>query len=120
MSLFQYGDFLLHSGGRTNWIIDCRALTDEDLLALAQMAANMLPPFCLVEPIARGGLAFGDALRGHCQPKGSALIVDDVLTTGASMEQRRESLGGGKALGVVIFARGPCASWITPLFRTDA
>lgn len=40
--------------------------------------------------------------------------MDDVLTTGAmtSMEEARH----GEAIGFVLFARGQCPSWVTPLF----
>lgn len=45
------------------------------------------------------------------------LIVDDVLTTGKSMKEQR-----GKridAVGIVVFARGPCPAWIRPLFTCN-
>ena len=41
------------------------------------------------------------------------LIVDDVFTTGASME----ALHTPGDIGAVVFARGLCPSWITPLFQ---
>jgi len=36
MNLFQFGDFSLHSGSKSKWKIECDALTDEDVEALAQ------------------------------------------------------------------------------------
>ena len=49
---------------------------------------------------------------------GDMLIVDDVLTTGASMEHERARCSG-RTIGVVLFARGPCPEWIHPVFRMD-
>jgi adenine/guanine phosphoribosyltransferase-like PRPP-binding protein len=44
------------------------------------------------------------------------LIVDDVWTTGGSMEEHR---AGRDAIGAVLFARGPVADWVTPLFTLN-
>ncbi|KKL20362.1 hypothetical protein LCGC14_2456230, partial [marine sediment metagenome] len=46
------------------------------------------------------------------------LIVDDVLTTGASMEKQRA--GRTNTIGAVIFARGDCPAWVKPLFAMEA
>lgn len=110
-ALFNAGDFELHSGGRSRLLIDCDALTDDDLAALAEHATTVLPPFGGLLGVARGGLRFAKALEPHVTD-GPLLIVDDVLTTGASMEQFRVSQ---RDIGVVIFARGDCPSWVTPL-----
>jgi len=46
------------------------------------------------------------------------LIVDDVLTTGSSMEEVRKEMGTYyQSEGFVLFARGECPDWITPLFQ---
>jgi len=68
--------------------------------------------FGAVEGVPSGGLRFAEALRQY-QSAGPLLIADDVLTTGASMELHR---AGRDALGVVIFARGPCPAWVAPKF----
>ena len=47
----------------------------------------------------------------HCVP---LLIVDDVFTTGGSMERVRD---GRVAQGAVVFARNQTTSWITTLFQ---
>ena len=49
------------------------------------------------------------------------LICDDVLSTGNSMDARRKEVvekneKGTTIIGVVVFARGKCPDWITPLF----
>jgi hypothetical protein len=116
--LFQSGDFALHSGDKASWKIDCDALTDGDLETLAAIAADRLG--CLignVEGVPRGGLRFAQALSKHSGVDGQLIICDDVLTTGASMEAQR---AGRDARGVVIFARGKCPDWVTPIFTCAA
>lgn len=112
-SLFNRGRFSLHSGGESDFLIDCSALTATDLQALASRAAQMLPPFGRVEGIPTGGLQFADYLKQHIDPNADQLLIaDDVLTTGASMEEYR---AGRSAIGVVIFARGIPPVWVVPL-----
>jgi len=115
MTLFKRGDFQLHSGELSSWKIDCDALTDEDIETLARLIADRFT-FGFVEGIATGGWRLAKALEKWVTT-GKLLIVDDVLTTGASMEEQR---AGREAVGVVIFARGVCASWITPMFSTES
>lgn len=123
-NLFQPGIFRLHSGEMSSWKIECDALTNSDLETLAFMLAERLPPFVQVEGIPRGGLRIADALNVHCQARGAYLLVDDVLTTGVSLTEKRQEvrtrLRGGQTythvIGAVLFARGPCPPWITPLF----
>lgn len=43
------------------------------------------------------------------------VIVDDVLTTGESMEEMRLHYSS-RTIGVVLFARGKCPDWVTPIF----
>lgn len=112
MSLFQIGQFTLHSGQETYWLIDCSSLSNRDIEALAEMIAR-IGPFSRVEGVPRGGLRLASALQRYVTAGGPLLIVDDVLTTGASLEQHR---AGRAAVGVVIFARGPCPKWVLPLF----
>jgi len=50
------------------------------------------------------------------------LIVDDVLTTGRTIEEARystwaENPKNGDVFGVVIFARGKCPDWVYPIFQ---
>ncbi len=113
--LFVDGEFIAHSGGTLQMKIECDALTDESIDALAKKIARTVPAFGAVHGIPRGGLRLAAALRPLSHMSGPTLIVDDVLTTGASMEEARKSFGG-EVIGVVIFARGPWADWITPLW----
>ena len=120
MTIFVDGDFTAHSGGTLGFKIECDVLSAADLATLARQFSNSTQ-FGAVVSVPRGGDRFADALRKYCT-SGPTLIVDDVLTTGRSMEQAAKNLvlGGfpGSVIGVVIFARGSCPKWITPLFRT--
>lgn len=121
MSLFRRGAFSLHAGEPTTWKIDCDHLTDGDIETLAFLANTLLPaPFGRVVSIPRGGVRLGEAMVPYSIAGAKpTLIVDDVLTTGASMLGVRDSENdaGIGVFGLVIFARGPCPSWITPIFQ---
>lgn len=94
--------FNLHSGQRSSFLIDCEALTDEDLQALASLALPKIRPFGEVVGIPRGGLRFAEVLRQH-SGQGPRLVVDDVITTGQSMLDVLRLVNGSK--GLVIFSR---------------
>ena len=113
--LLRWGLAVLHSGRRSNWLIDCNALGDADMETLAAITAECLPPFGVVEAVPRGGLRLAAALRPYSIPGERLLIVDDVLTTGRSMEAQR---AGRNALGLVLFARGPLPAWVKAIFRS--
>lgn len=109
--LFQSGKYQLHSGDSSFWKIECDALTDDDLETLARVIANRVGPFMAVVGVPTGGERLANALRPWATMQfSSVLICDDVLTTGASMEQMREQYP--RAKGVVLFARNPPPEWI--------
>ncbi len=128
MSLFQLGDFTLHSGAKSRWKIDCDALTDDDWKTLAAMLVERVGRFTCAVGVPRGGLKLAREIGLAFTPSVSNerfLIVDDVLTTGRSMEEMCQKLTGlhsrdahaqGKVIGGVAFARGKCPEWITPIF----
>lgn len=116
MSLFQLGEFVPHSGGRSNYTIDCRRLTPSDWEALAVLAKERVGEFGLVVGVPTGGLNFARALWRHRTPGDETVLVcDDVMTTGRSMEEFRKAIRHPSA-GVVAFARSPCPNWVMPLF----
>lgn len=110
-ALFQRGAFTLHSGEQSGFKIECDSLTVEDWQTLAYMGADLIPPFGSVEGVPRGGILFAEFMREY-QTEGPLLIVDDVCTTGASMEAQR---AGRPALGLVAFSRGFVPDWVTPI-----
>ena len=121
INIFQLGDFTLHSGQKSNFKIECDTLGCDDYRALAQQVANKFK-FGYVYGVPRGGLEFAEYLKAHIDSKSSdVLIVDDVLTTASSIEEFKKSLPFRMeptyTIGVVIFARGVCPSWVHPIFQ---
>lgn len=128
MNLFQLGEFILHSGQRSRIKINCDALTDEDWKTLAFMLAERLPAYGNVYGIPSGGIKLANALKEHAVHQVQIdqfprLIVDDVLTSGKSMEEWKAVMEAGDyslktpIIGAVVFSRTTkVPSWITPLF----
>lgn len=115
--LFRLGEFTSHSGIPLEWKIDCDALTREDWEALAVIALEILDGEPFDQVLACGGAAaeLSSALWKYRSPEGVLLVVDDVLTTGATMERHR--LASGRICrGIVVFARGPCPPWVRAIF----
>jgi hypothetical protein len=121
MTLFQSGDFELHSKGRSNFKIDCDSFSWGDIVALADQLNQFLPRYGAVYPIPKGGCRLAAALKKYTteEHKNVLLIVDDVLTTGNSMREalHRVSDDWEQVYGTVIFSRGKCPKWIFPLFQ---
>jgi len=113
MTLFQSGVFVLHSKDVSDWTIDCSVLSDEDLDTLAHIGSHLIPEFGEVIGIPNGGKRFGNAMWAY-RSAGPMLIVDDVYTTGDSMNEAKKNPDD---IGLVIFARNPVKeAWITPIF----
>lgn len=117
MSLFQQGDFTLHSGAKSFFKIDCDALTDEDWDTIAQIIHRSLAYSCIIG-VPRGGLKLMNALikLGATAGHGPMLIVDDVCTTGKSLEDMKARCDG-EVIGCVLFARGSVPLWVYPIFE---
>lgn len=111
-NLLVPGEFTSHSGLKLPFKIDCDALTDDDIAVCAQLIHDLVPPFSRVEGVPNGGLRLARALQPYASD-GPLLIVDDVWTTGVSMNHHRS---GRRAYGAVIFARGLLPSWVSGLF----
>jgi hypothetical protein len=118
MHLFERKPFKMASGGVARYTIQSKALSDEDMATLAWLISEK-GDIREVYGVTAGGRRLADALEKYCGKQGVRLIVDDVLTTGASMEAARLETGWHDAVGVVIFARGPCPDWVLPIFSME-
>jgi hypothetical protein len=115
-ALFQLGTFTLNGGDIVPYKIECDALVDQDWATLAWLIAARLPGFGAVEGVPRGGLALARHLAPYAT-SGPLLVVDDVLTTGGSMEALRKDRD---VIGAVVFAREPPPYWVMALFTMSA
>jgi len=123
MSLFQSGNFTLHSGNRSIFKIDCDFIPDSGLVALAPLGHKIIGPFSSVIGVPAttpggidNGARFAKAMLPYVSGSGPILIVDDVLSTGRSMNEMREKLGVN-TVGLVIFAREKPPEWIKAIFQ---
>ena len=118
MNLFLKEDWIMHSGDKSDFKIECDVLTAEDLETLAHLISSKFKFFRVVG-IPRGGTRLAEKLRNYViEGEDKLLIVDDVLTTGASMEQAKHIHHPelmDRIVGVVVFARGKCPDWIHPI-----
>ena len=123
MNLFQSVNFKSHSGLNLTWKIEMDALSEQDWFTIKKMIMEITPPFREAVGIPRGGVKLGDLLNEHATGKeGDPIcIVDDVLTTGGSMEyfltQYQRNRRPFTAIGWVVFARTQCPPWVKALFQ---
>ena len=121
--LFQSIDFKSHSGLNLSWKIEMDALSDPEWFTIKKIIMELTPPFKEAVGIPTGGTKLGDLLNEHGTGKEEdpICIVDDVLTTGESMEyfltQYQRNRRPFTAIGWVVFARGQCPGWVTSLFQ---
>ena len=121
--LFQSIDFTSHSGLDLSWKIEMDALSDPEWFTIKKMIMELTPPFKEAVGIPQGGTKLGDLLNEHGtgKEKDPICIVDDVLTTGESMEyfltQYQRNRRPFTTIGWVVFARGQCPGWVTSLFQ---
>lgn len=109
MTLFVKKDFIMHSGEKGDFKIECDALTDDDLETMAYLISKRFT-FKKAHGIPRGGLRIAKKLKQYADPTDSRiLVVDDVMTTGTSMQNElikvREENPAAIINGVVLFNR---------------
>jgi len=119
--LFVDVKFIASSGQELSWKVECNAISEAEWDWAAARVAERFT-FREVHGIPGGGLPFEKALRPYIQKDGHCfLIVDDVLTTGGSMEKAKEDLRrrhkGVPRIGVVLFARVSPPPWIGALWQ---
>ncbi len=120
--MFIRKDFVSHSGLNLYFKIECDSLIDEDTQTIAYIIAQKYNfKYIYIYGIPTGGIKLANELKQYCNDQyETILIVDDVLTTGKSMEQaKKEHVLSSKMniQGVVIFARSKCPEWIDPIFQ---
>lgn len=123
MNLLNYGEFASHSGKKLHYKIDCDALSDEDLKSIAKTIGSRLQ-FKKVIGIPTGGVRFATELEKYVvDDVNMVVIVDDVLTTGKSMELARKQYlkDDENVVGIVIFNRmqESLPNWIYPIFNVS-
>ena len=126
--LIRYGWFQTHSGLQLPYKIDCDALSDGTIDELAKVIAWKFA-FGRVIGVPTGGLRLARACERYVDRNVDAtgryyptLIVDDVLTTGASMNEMRSEVNRNEPtvpIGFVIFNRAPCPKWVWPFFTVN-
>ena len=116
-TLFEWGEFRAHSGLTLPFKIECDALNEFDIACIAGFIASKTS-FGSVEAVPRGGLRLAAALEQYAEwkPPLNVLIVDDVLTTGRSMEEKKAIQFQSNVIGWVIFARIELPDWINAVF----
>ena len=121
--LFQEQDFVGHSGDPLTWKIECDALFPTEWKCIAKMIMeHEKRPFQSAIGIPRGGVKLGKLLNLHGTGKREdpVCIVDDVLTTGGSMEEfkiKRQWRNPSKYIGWVVFSRNRPPDWVRVLFQ---
>ncbi len=124
MTLFENGEFKSHSGKTLPFKIDCDYLNNDDIDCIAKYISSKCT-FGMVIGIPYGGDRLTDALEQYVKPNApfNVLIVDDVLTTGASMEYEKASMlehvHNDDIIGWVIFARTEPEPWVNYMFKTS-
>lgn len=106
--LFQTVDFTSHAGNRLTWKVECDCLSDLEIDWFAERIAEQFS-FARVVGIPRGGLRLASALEGFAKPGHPLLVVDDVWTTGNSMQEFTQTLCAPFApfFQAAMFARKP-------------
>jgi len=121
-TLFKFDSFISHSGKALDWKIECDSLNMEDWDCFAKIISKKYT-FGDVIGVPTGGDILRECLRPYqTDDCPFVLIVDDVLTTGESMERERRRLHDSgvpfnRISGIVIFAREESPFWITPIFQ---
>jgi|TARA_B110000196_G_C20797726_1_gene498599 hypothetical protein len=122
MNLFQMVDFKSHSGLDLTWKIEMDALSKSEWFTISQMIMDITVPFREAVGIPRGGTELGKLLNqyGTGKREDPICIVDDVLTTGGSMNEflrKRQWRNPTDYIGWVVFSRTTTPEWITALFQ---
>lgn len=124
--VFQLGAFTFSSGIRSPFKFECDDLSDDEMHAIARVGSHQVCDFGRLVPVPKGKSAspidnakrLAGAMQRYARPDcGVTLIVDDVWTTGGSMEaccaDVMHQSAGASTVGFVIYAYQQPASWVT-------
>lgn len=125
-NLFQKKRFTMHSGGVSDFKLECDALTRKDYETLAYMVSRKIQ-FKKCFGIPRGGLPFEKALKQYENNNSETiLIVDDVFTTGGSIIQFKNQLLQDGVINqetdvqvIVVFSRGKLLPNVVSIFSLN-
>jgi len=108
-NLFRLESFVSAAGLHLPWKIECDALTDNDWKCIAWYGETVCSPYYKVMGVPSGGVKLSDAMSSRTEVSSNlVLIVDDVWTTGKSMNEFREKNNiHSNWIGFVAFARSP-------------
>jgi len=121
--LFKSINFKSHSGIDLDWKIEMEVLSDSEWVTISKMIMERTSPFREAVGIPRGGVKLSNLLNEYAtdDEKHPLCIVDDVLTTGESMEdfltQYQRNRRPFTVMGWVVFARDRCPPWVAALFQ---
>ena len=120
--LFRLGDFVSHAGLELSWKIEMDVLTDAEWFCIKKMIMEYSSPFKEAVGIPRGGIKLASILNAEAthSKEDPILIVDDVLTTGTSMDEfkrKKQWRAPAKYIGWVVFARTQPPNWVKALFQ---
>ena len=121
--LFRSIDFKSHAGLDLSWKIEMDALSENEWFTIARMILEISPPFHSAIGIPRGGVKLAALLNEFAtdNEKDPICIVDDVLTTGKSMEHFLSQYWRNRrpftAIGWVVFSRAQTPDWVQALFQ---
>lgn len=118
--MFKQGNFILASGKQSDWKIELDNFDEDDWNTLAYLINQRIVRFGRVLGVPTGGYALASALKQYAtdDPSHPTLVVDDVFTTGGSIERFISSLNerNDPYLVWVVFARKPPPPNINALF----
>lgn len=125
-NIFQVGKFNLHSGKVSKYKIECDNLTPEDVNFFVEVVRESIE-FNGVYGVPRGGTRLAEGLYPYSNASSrNYLIVDDVLSSGDSMNEARKFVEQHidatyyKICGYVFFNRGHMDTpfWVKSVFES--
>jgi orotate phosphoribosyltransferase len=126
MNLFHREEFFSHSGKKLPFKIECDELSVASWDTIAWMISEKYK-FHFVYGIPTGGIFLATLLQRYVTSdrRDGILLVDDVITTGASFKHERRRIfhdqgENAQVKGVAVFSRMHGHSiphWITPIFQ---